>query len=40
MEAAGLLLMASGIDAMSTPAALIFVGAALVFIAQGVERDG
>lgn len=40
LEASGLGLTALGINELSTPAALIFAGAALVFIAQGMERGG
>lgn len=38
IELAGLVLVWAGIDQMYTPASLVFAGAALVFIAQGLER--
>lgn len=39
-EVIGFALIAAGIDQIYRPAALIFAGAALVFIAQGMGRDG
>lgn len=39
LESAGLFSIAAGVYQVNTPAAFIFAGAALVFIAQGMERD-
>lgn len=38
VEVAGCAFMAAGVHEIYPPAALIFAGAALVFIAQGLER--
>jgi len=37
-EVAGLILVAAGVEQIYPPAALVFAGAALIFIAQGMER--
>lgn len=39
LEVAGGLLVSAGLYQVYVPAALVFAGAALVFIAQGLERD-
>lgn len=39
MELAGLALVGAGVEQIYPPAALVFAGAALIFIAQGMERD-
>lgn len=39
VEGAGLALVTAGLHQMYEPAAFIFAGTALVFIAQGLERD-
>jgi len=39
IELMGLLLIAVGFEHIYPPAAFIFAGAAMVFIAQGAERD-
>lgn len=39
LEVVGLALVAIGLHEVYEPAALIFAGAALVFVAQGMERD-
>lgn len=38
-EVIGLALIGAGLHRVYEPAALIFAGAALVFVAQGMERD-
>lgn len=38
VEGAGLALATAGLHQMYEPAAFVFAGAALVFIAQGLER--
>jgi hypothetical protein len=38
LELAGALLVIAGLHQVYEPAALVFAGAALVFIAQGMER--
>lgn len=40
VEGAGLTLVTAGLYQMYEPAAFVFAGVALVFIAQGVERNG
>lgn len=39
LELAGALLVIAGLFQIYEPAAFIFTGAAIVFIAQGMERD-
>jgi hypothetical protein len=39
VEGAGLTLVTAGLYQMYEPAAFVFAGAAVVFIAQGMERD-
>lgn len=38
IEVVGLTLVAAGLEQIYPPAALIFTGAAVVFVAQGMER--
>jgi len=39
LELAGALLVIAGLHQVYEPAALVFAGAALIFIAQGLERS-